>query len=79
MRWQTKGSETSQYLQEQKSIEIPLVVASERGTAQTSCMVKVSALVQEGLWDFQEWPKALHGVLQNQILAEEFEKTLQRR
>ena len=31
----TQGSETSQYLQEKKSIEIPLVAASERGRAQT--------------------------------------------
>ncbi len=31
----TRGSETSQYPKEQKSIEIPQVVASERGTAQT--------------------------------------------
>ena len=30
---QTEGSETSQYLQEYKSTEIPLVVASERGKA----------------------------------------------
>jgi hypothetical protein len=29
----TKGTETSKYLEEKKSIEIPLVVASERGTA----------------------------------------------
>ena len=29
----TQGSETSQYLEEKKSIEIPLVVASERGIA----------------------------------------------
>ena len=29
----TQGSETSQYLQEEKSIEIPPVVASEKGTA----------------------------------------------
>ena len=29
----TWGTETSQYLQEKKSKEIPLVVASERGTA----------------------------------------------
>ena len=27
----TKGIETSQYLQEKKAIEIPLVAASERG------------------------------------------------
>lgn len=31
---QTKGTETSKYLEEKKSIEIPLVVASEKGTAQ---------------------------------------------
>ena len=31
----TEGTETSQYLQEQKTIVIPLVAASERGTAQT--------------------------------------------
>jgi hypothetical protein len=31
----TQGSEPSQYLQEQKTIVIPLVAASERGTAQT--------------------------------------------
>ena len=28
----TQGSEPSQYLQEEKSIEIPLVAASERGS-----------------------------------------------
>ena len=32
----TRGSETSQYPQEEKSIEIPSVAASERGRAQTS-------------------------------------------
>ena len=31
----TQGSETSQYLQEKKSNETPLVAASERGLAQT--------------------------------------------
>jgi len=30
------GTETSQYREEEKSTEIPLVVASERGTAQTA-------------------------------------------
>ena len=29
----TQGTETSQYLEEKKSTEIPLVVASERGSA----------------------------------------------
>ena len=31
------GTETSQYREEQTSTEIPQVVASERGTAQTDC------------------------------------------
>ena len=35
-RWRiTQGSEPSQYLQEEKTTVIPLVAASERGTAQT--------------------------------------------
>ena len=32
----TRGTETSKYPQERKSIETPLVVASERGIAQTT-------------------------------------------
>ena len=32
----TRGTETSQYLEEKTSTEIPLVVASERGTGQWS-------------------------------------------
>ena len=32
---QTQGTETSQYLEEKKSKEIPLVAASESGSAQT--------------------------------------------
>lgn len=32
---QTKGNETSEYLEEKKSTEIPIVVASEKGTAQS--------------------------------------------
>ena len=42
----TEGSEPSQYLEEEKSIEIPSVAASERGKAQTGV---VSAT--PGLWD----------------------------
>ena len=33
---QTEGTETSKYLEEEKSTEIPLVAASERGRGQTS-------------------------------------------
>ena len=32
---ETEGTETSKYLEEKKAKAIPLVVASERGTAQT--------------------------------------------
>ena len=38
----TEGSDTSQYLQEKKTIVIPLVAASEKGSAQTNI---VSALL----------------------------------
>ncbi len=31
----SEGTETSQYLEEKKSTEIPLVVVNERGRAQT--------------------------------------------
>ena len=33
---QTQGTETSKYLKEKKTIVIPLVAASEEGTAQTN-------------------------------------------
>jgi hypothetical protein len=33
----TQGTETSKYLQEKKSIEIPSVAASERGIADVYC------------------------------------------
>ena len=36
----TQESEPSQYLQEQKTKVIPLVAASERGTAQTSVLAQ---------------------------------------
>ena len=34
----TEGTETSKYLEESKSTEIPLVAASERGVGQTSML-----------------------------------------
>ena len=40
----TRGTETSQYLEEQTSTEIPLVVASERGTGQWSDDCKQNGL-----------------------------------
>ena len=47
---QTEGSEPSQYLEEEKSSEIPSVAASEHGTAQT---VVASAIA--GLWGSATW------------------------
>ena len=40
----TRGTETSQYLEEQTSTEIPLVVASERGTGQWYIEDKLNGL-----------------------------------
>ena len=44
MEKRTQGSETSQYLQEEKSTEIPLVAASEEGRAQTG-QIRLSGVV----------------------------------
>ena len=38
LRRQTRGTETSQYPEEKKSTEIPAVVVSEPGGAQTGCI-----------------------------------------
>ncbi len=40
----TQGSEPSQYLEEEKAIAIPLVAASESGTAQTGRSSEISNL-----------------------------------
>ena len=47
----TRGSETSQYPEEEKATAIPLVAASERGTAQTDGMFKLVSVVSSGLWE----------------------------
>ena len=39
---QTQGSEPSQYLEEKKATAIPLVAASESGTAQTQSSSEIS-------------------------------------
>ena len=46
----TEGSEPSQYLEEEKTIVIPSVAASERGTAQTG-----AASAAPGLWGQATW------------------------
>ena len=44
VRRQTQGTETSKYLEEKKTKVIPLVVASERGTAQTKIVSAILGL-----------------------------------
>ena len=46
----TRGSETSQYPQEKKSIEIPVVAASEPGTAQTVAL-RCNGVVGPATWE----------------------------
>jgi hypothetical protein len=45
----TRGTESSQYPEEKKSIEIPLVVVSERGTAQTGVAEWPAGLCHPGV------------------------------
>ena len=47
LRRQTRGTETSQYPEEKKSTEIPSVVVSERGGAQTG---HASWIAREAGW-----------------------------
>jgi hypothetical protein len=51
----SEGTETSQYLEEQESTEIPQVVVSERGTAQTLNMPSLSALCWGGCRTWWSW------------------------
>ena len=44
----TRGSETSQYSQEEKATAIPLVVVSERGTGQTCHVLKPAGVAWRG-------------------------------
>jgi hypothetical protein len=45
----TEGTETSKYLEEKTSTEIPLVVASERGTAQWLSRIKPNCLERQAI------------------------------
>ena len=46
----TRGSETSQYPQEEKTTVIPRVVASESGSGQTYTVLKPAGVAVWGLW-----------------------------
>ena len=48
---QTWGTETSKYPEEKKSIEIPLVVASESGSSLNHTCVKRTGVACAGSWD----------------------------
>src|SRR3954447_1637817 len=57
----SEGTETSQYLEERRSTEIPQVVVSERGRAQTIRMSSVWALCGWGCRTRCEEPHLLAG------------------
>jgi hypothetical protein len=66
----TQGSEPSQYLEEEKATAIPLVAASERGTAQTAFMLKLVCVVFAVSWGLTgSWHDKI-GELQKAILVE---------
>ena len=54
-RRQTQGTETSKYLEEKKTKVIPLVVASERGKAQTSLVTARLGLQDHDIQCFMNW------------------------
>ena len=59
----TRGTETSQYLEEKTSTEIPLVVASERGAGQWSMLGKLNGLERPAIQGDSPVGVRLHGSL----------------
>ena len=47
----TRGTETSQYPEEEKTTVIPLVVVSERGLSLNRARAKPAGVACSGLWD----------------------------
>ena len=58
----TRGTETSQYPEEEKANARPLVVVSERGSSLNRPRVKPTGVAWSGLWDVQEELLILQGV-----------------
>ncbi len=56
------GTETSKYPEEKTSTEIPRVVVSERGAAQTRCVPKPAGVAHGGLEDPEEIPAGVSRV-----------------
>ena len=61
-REQTLGSETSQYQEEKRTIVIPLVAASEKGSAQTQpqnrTAIRCCTILGMGVIRLQRWKQA---------------------
>ena len=74
----TQGTETSQYLQEEKETSIPLVAASERGRAKTYGMLKHAGVVPWGLWGRRGSGCEQTEELQTYLLVEQSGKADQR-
>ena len=53
----TRGTETSQYLEEKTSTEIPLVVASERGAGQCLILIQQNSLESLAIWVIAPYAK----------------------
>jgi hypothetical protein len=47
----TRGTETSQYPEEEKATAIPRVVVSERGSSLNRSRVKLTGVAWSGSWD----------------------------
>ncbi len=75
----TEGTETSQYLQEERKILIPSVAASETGTSLNRLHVKLVSVVQSGLWGRTRRIHESAGKSQIHILVEEHGKAHHRR
>ena len=75
----TGGTETSNYPQEKKSKEIPLVAASERGTAQTGQYVQAGVRCTDGVAGPTGLCADESTELQTIILAEKSGKSCHRR
>jgi hypothetical protein len=61
----TRGTETSQYPEEEKATAIPRVVVSERGSSLNRVRVKPAGVAYAGSWDHPEEAAAASGSYQS--------------
>jgi hypothetical protein len=57
----TRGTETSQYPEEEKTTVMPRVVVSERGLSLNRWRVKTAVVALSGLWDHLDGSAGLSG------------------